>query len=769
MHKGDIAIVNLQSVDSTNCSEGDEKRSWLKGLHKPWWLLNDIYSDEWVVTDPSLQSPETIKWDYIFTDSKGNIFSLTDPENFHLLETIQLVCFKMRDSHFSTCDSSDLQIYTARGLFTIISWMRLNNIFRFDQVTKHEFEKFKSECIFGKTSLLHIVGRLDRYVRNMHTNNEPLPKRPLHSSNKFCGQYTLDVVTIGKAIGVNLQNHIDPIIAYKLALLRLEEGLYLTPNQRKTIDNGEPVSFIKSAIHVNSTLMPWKRLWDLRTELNDTIKFDPFDGAPGLSVAKNAVKEAGNNSDESYTGTIPEYQAAFIIDRAIRWVINYSDDLLTLRDQQDRLYNKFKTKDNITSFSSSNQVFLIKKMNNMINYYKPIGFEVGSLQFPSQPWPVVAQKSLKSDDKRLTLSKAVNNFLPVACLIVICAFTANRYEAALNIYDDKQQDGDPNKPAIETDDEGDWLWCWVGKSIRNWDRVPCPRVVKKAVDVLNRLSETARNLNDSRKLFQYKSIGSNEVFSLTNIGSLLKEFVKFVEVPALEDGTHWNFTLHQFRKFFAILYMYGYEYGNLSALSHHMRHLDFKVTEDYVLKHSNDTTLSRMRKHHSADLLVDIANGKRKASGKGGEILSEMLEKLVKQALKNFKLIHVNQSPDTARRIAERVMQKLELTLVPFMWGYCAAFTKLEHGEFSGNCIECGMQATGPNLTKATPKNCSGCNHFYTDQHFKIWWQSMADIYDEHLTNPGLPDAFFAYTEEMTEMFRKGVEDFFGNKDLEVA
>ena len=764
MNISNLALVDLRQNDFSDNAVENNNRPWLKGLHKPWWLLNDIYSDKWVVTDRTQQPPQTIDWNYLFADSNGNLFNLIDPEKSHLLETVQLVCFHMRESQLATCDTSAIQTVTALKLKTIIAWMCLNNIFRFAQLTDLEFEKYKRECIFGISKLLDASGRLERYVDSIRQNGGRLPSKPRAKS--YIGNYVIDLESIDATIGLNYQSQmcINPIIAYQLAKLTREEGFYITNTQLKRLEKGVPTKSIMDAGSVENLILPWRRLWDLRTELNDTIQFDPFDGTSAKLVAKNAIKEAGEVHEDSYTGTIPEYQASFLIDRALRWVINYSDDLLDLRDKYENIFREYElNKGQTNSVSNNTKWYTIKgKMNNLLNSYELTGFEIDDLKFPSRPWPLIPEFSTQSN-KHLTLHKAVNNFLPVACLIVICAFTANRHEAGFNIYDNNPQEGDPNKPAIEADTEGDWLWTWVGKSSRNWDRVPCPRVVKKAVEVLHALSQSARNMTGSRMLFQIKKIGSNEILGLTGIGDNLKNFANFVEVPPLEDGTHWNFTLHQFRKFFAILYMFGYEHGNLSALSYHMRHLDFKVTEDYVLKHSNDTALAKMRKHRSADLLVEIANGKRKASGKAGKYLSGMMDKLVKQAVKNVKLISVNSSPEAARRIAERVMQKLELELIPFMWGYCAAFKKLGHGNFAGNCIECRMQADGPDLTKATPKNCSGCNHFYTDQHFESWWESMAAIYGEHLNNPNLPDIFVTYTKEMAEMFRKGIKDYFGD------
>lgn len=744
---------------NTNIHRNAEDRLWLMNLPKPWWLLNNIYDDMWEVKDASQGKSVKIYWNYIYGDSDGNVYCLTDPENSHLLKTIQIICYQIRDGQFATCDSSETQKYTTLGLFLIVGWMRLNNVFRFDQLTTLEFEKYTEDAVFGKSRLLDAPRRLERYLENIRTGRAILPTKYLKKDKVK----VLDFDAIGNQLGINLhQGCVFPIISYRLALIAQNENLYLTPSQRQRTQRAEPTETVKDDMTITGLIMPWKRLWDFRTMLEDCLLFDPFEDKNIQYVVKNAIRHAGDDCEDTHTGTIPEYQAAFLIDCAIRWVINYSDDLLSLCAENEKIYQLVENEKQSLCLARR-QSIISQRMSSYLDSYVPTGFTPNDTNFPAQPWPIVAHYKLPPGDSRLTLHKAVNNYLPVACLIVICAFTANRHEAVFEIYDNNPRNGDHRKPAIESDEEGDWLICWIGKSVRDWDRKPCPRIVKKAVEVLHNLSESARSLTGNRKLFQFKKIGSNDVHDLTNIRELLKDFVRFVNVPPLDDGTYWDFTPRQFRKFFAILYMFGYEHGNLSALSKQMSHFDLKITEDYCLKNSNDTTLSKMKKNHTAELIVDVAIGKRKPVGKGGEILAEMLGKLVKQAVKEVKIVSVNCSLEAARRIAERVMQKLELTMVPFQWGYCAAFSKLDHENFSGNCVENGKQICGPNLTKATPKNCSDCSHFYTDQNFKYWWIAMASLYAGHLNNPNLPVAFYSYTKDLAEMFTRIVTEFFAD------
>ena len=683
MSNGVAAIVTLPGSGDEAHQKNPLQRQWLADLPQPWWLLNDMKEDVWWVTDSSQQKPKCIKWGYTFADGNGQVFILTDEENSHLLETIQLTCYYLREGHLATSESAEKQVVCASSLFSLAAWMRLNQVFRFTQLTALDFEKYRKECVYGKACLLDGPNRLGSLLESYKKSGLELPSKTHHFKKK-----EVDVACIGRTIGYETIAK-ENVLLGQLYLRAKEEGFYLSVYQKRLLKSCCLEKSVKNPDTIRTALMPWKRLWDLRTELKDTIHFDPFDGIPVRVLAKTTIKEIENEEEDTFTEIIPELQAAFLIDRAIRWVVNYSEDLLILRDKHEEVCQEQDLKSPKELPKRRRRLEIKNSMNKILSSYRAIGFVQDSPDYPAQPWPLGAEVHYEESYTytRLGLSAALNHLM-VACAIVICAFTSRRHEEVMKIYDNSPEVGDPRKPAIETDDEGDWLWCWIEKSVRAWDRTPCPRVVTCAVNVLHALSESARSMTGSRELFQRKVVGSQEVFMMTAFNRHLKKFGEFVEVPPLEDGSYWHFTTKQFRKFFAVLYMFGYEHGNLSALSHHMRHSDLQTTEDYCLKRSNETTLSKMRKHHATGLMIDVTVGKRNPAGKGGEILSELLVKLLKQALMHTEIIPSTYKPEAARRIAERVMRKLELTMVPFKWGYCTSFRKLT--SFHGACAEGG-------------------------------------------------------------------------------
>src|SRR5690606_29124358 len=123
---------------------------------------------------------------------------------------------------------------------------------------------------------------------------------------------------------------------------------------------------------------------------------------------------------------------------------------------------------------------------------------------------------------------------------------------------------------IQRDDLGKpWLRSFIHKTLQTQGTVPVPEVVASAVAVLTRLSARARGITGTAYLFQCNAPGTDAVRWMSRSGApvfrlwaFTREFGYFVDVPALADGTRWTFHPHQFRRFFAVLYVWCYELAN---------------------------------------------------------------------------------------------------------------------------------------------------------------------------------------------------------------
>ena len=252
--------------------------------------------------------------------------------------------------------------------------------------------------------------------------------------------------------------------------------------------------------------------------------------------------------------------------------------------------------------------------------------------------------------------------------------------------------------------------------------------------------------------------------SEVRFGSGLLDFAEFIGVPPLKDGTHWRFTPHQLRKFFSLVYMWRYEHGNFSALQDHLYHFNEATTERYALETKETETLKEVRKAHSTSLIIDIISGDRAADGSAGIRISQDLVKLTKQAFKGTEIISTSQKNDVILRIATRFIERTGLKMIPFYWGYCIALENLNSNEFQGHCVKSEKAANGPNFAHATPETCLECGHSYVDDKFRHYWETQEEAWRIHSKNANIVGAAKNKALNWAEVFRKGVEKYFGQQ-----
>ena len=466
-------------------------------------------------------------------------------------------------------------------------------------------------------------------------------------------------------------------------------------------------------------------------------------------MAADTLRGASIDIVEGQTATIPDLQAFHLIDRAIRWVLLYSEDLFNIADWLERLLPEGL--ENLNDDVENSQYYQSRKERlSVYENFTPVYMKEGA---PGSPWPF-------SDNRgEISFQKFFTQFLPVACAIVIAAFVARRCDEVITIRDGQPTEGDPAPAAIEVQDGLPWLWTWIEKTLQNWDKVPCPNIVIKATEVLTRLSASARKITGTRHLFQVKKVGSNKIVEI-NFNKALKEFANFVEVPPLEDGTYWNFTTHQFRRFFSLLYLYRYEHGKFEVLSHHLRHFDMEMTRQYARELKESDMLKALRKNQNTHLMSEILTGKRKASGPAGQHLEEELKKYVRKILKNTEIIPENMPSRLAIKIAGRVMEKLGVKMIPLSWGYCCAF-KNKPEKYTGNCTRKNNSSYGPDLSRAKVAKCYGCGHLYVDQIYKPYWENMLNQYNQIVEARQASIPLLKIAIEMKNVYENGLNTYF--------
>lgn len=667
-------------------------------LPTPFWLVEGNYeSPRWSVIDDHPSSPKpakSIRWNIqIFDPRRRNeLCRLTDPQYSNLLETIRHQSYCMRVGKFASCTSAVGHADATRQSMNWAVWMIRNSIYRFADLDPDDFEAYTQSARYGSTCLLGYKERLVEYVAELKSSGRTLPTIRRSGMDVALDSYRL---LTDAGLDPNKARP-DQATTYELARMSKSAGLYLTQTQIRRLSKGMPSPRQLCSVSLSLLLYPWEQQWHMREELRgDRLTFDPF-----LDCSANEVSIRFGNT-VSRTRTAPVKQTMELIDRSIRWVVDYATPLLDLRDTYLEVAGRNLAKERRLALMAA----------NLPNVVMPEG--------PGRPYPLRA--SSKSTSAGLGVGVAINRFIPTACAVVISAFTARRHEEVLTI----RAAGPDNDHCLSQDVDGFWLEVFIEKRHQNWIKTPCNELVAKAVEVLERWSSPARSQSGKPAMFQLRRILSLPVvrFSLRNS---LKEFVDFLQLSSMADGTHWKFTPHQFRRFFAITYYWRYEYGSLSALSQHLFHTDPQMTLRYVTEGNQGAIFSELGAEHTTTLLTETSTGARNLSGPYGERFKATAAKLYRRYKRSAKLV----VPALVRRTVARYVEKSSIRLKAMPWGYCTC-GNTPRDTMKARCVKEDLrkEVGGPDLSSSSPIVCCDCPHHATEKPFEPFLLTQIELH----------------------------------------
>jgi integrase len=353
------------------------------------------------------------------------------------------------------------------------------------------------------------------------------------------------------------------------------------------------------------------------------------------AIIAQGLKEKSDNRER--TRNIPAQQFLMLLDRATRYVVDYAEPLFALEAQTIAFMNaneeKSDTEKKIASWlrdQTQDSPHAGQKGSPFPLGGLKIGEKVSSTKIHSDVLAeeICALSETGMSDKKIgeefnltkaqvesirtratrynrhlpdtgvSLSQALYNYLPLSCALIILSFTAGRESG---VYTLKPGCVQPILSRL-------YINMFVPKTVRAYQDFPTVALVKKAVEVLERLSERARHTSGETDLFTFESPLAINGSAIFNFDKTINKFVDFLGMEKDEDGNHFKFSEHQFRRFFAIMYFYRYDGGDFESLAYHLRHVDWSMTSIYLSEKEAGSIFAEIQKDRIEDAAKQIAD-----------------------------------------------------------------------------------------------------------------------------------------------------------------
>jgi hypothetical protein len=168
----------------------------------------------------------------------------------------------------------------------------------------------------------------------------------------------------------------------------------------------------------------------------------------------------------------------------------------------------------------------------------------------------------------------------------------------------------------------------------------------------------------------------------------------------------WHWTPRQFRRFFAVMFIYRW-FGKKETLAHHLRHFDLQTANDYLRL---DPETSDIWLKEIADYKAFVAE---KVVANDGSFLGPMGDRLQKYIERVRRMLNesVMIVPEEKAEVILRLMKKLHLVVTVKPWVTCCCPNTQGGCERAACRKDAGFAAgsVGPDFVAAGPSICPGC------------------------------------------------------------
>ncbi|WP_138984442.1 hypothetical protein [Sphingobium yanoikuyae] len=439
------------------------------------------------------------------------------------------------------------------------------------RVLERYFDRYAREGQFG---LISLEPRIEQYLGRV-ADGLPIPGKIVN------GIINVEMMQVHAELGL-ASKYLPPDASAMLrgGLLSINPNLEFN---RKFLRAGKKVPYRDAekppqltAGSAGQAFKGLEALWTLSQckAISDPLNFDPFRKSSRTKRAQAAGRTDGQ------TAIIEPSSWLALLDHGAKWVLDLVGPVRAIVDAaRSAALSVYKNYGGMTPTQDGMRSEFRENVQVAINKYWPNNPNLPAI-IPYWSWPSTLPRD---GDNRLTLND-LHYYLICACCLMIGGFSARRRGELLAL-----QAG-----STERDAEGHWwLSTYILKTLRDYDQIPVPPSLVRAINILEELSEKARSDADQSwiSLIYRPSVFSTDThqdgrrtqpYFHFEPRNLIKDFASMCNLEIALSRDDLSLANHQLRKTFSVFFYYGDRHSNLDALSRFLRHFDPEMTRRYL-------------------------------------------------------------------------------------------------------------------------------------------------------------------------------------------
>ena len=605
----------------------------------PWLVSVSEDQSVWVVRDLVGRRKKTAKIDLNIELQDGT--RLTDPVNGALFEvTVEYVeLVRLYQPEMNAVTHHS----RATRLLVFVYWLTQRGIRSLNEVSEAHLTLFFQNLEFGTEWVLGMPHRLIRFMQQEARKGNALPLND---------RGTIDLRTIFRQERIHWQG----TLSGRTVCHQILRWVDTHPGELDTQTSPEELiermgwkPKRRTGKYLAQTVKPVEEIWAWRDDFRVNIENTKLD------VYGMAKKARDRGRSPSHYATIPPEIAFAYLRGALQWVVTFAPIFL---EAQRRDWTLEKTQRHLAEG----------------------GLDI-ELTRPGRAERLTPDHA--TPDRFLRLTAA-------ACFVVIAGLSARRIGEIMDL--------GAHCTFVDID-EHHWIRIYIEKTLRTTEQMPIPTAVHHAIECLEEISAEARAETGHDTLWQYRTkktgrcVGLYPDRELNNLSRFLGEDV----------DKRWKFHPHQFRRFFAMVYFWRYEPGDVAALAHHLRHFELEMTRQYVTDDGFSRIWQDVAEERQRDVLASVVDGTRWVGGPGGEQLKARIDKLKHQYRRDVQVVPAYRIIDKLLRLAKKWGSACKL----HAWGtICVCPQKGSPNQ--GRHAHCkGPEERGPVFSQATVATCA--------------------------------------------------------------